>query len=33
MLTNTMLTLDCTSSYVQLGTLKHVQVQCSINVF
>jgi len=33
MLTYTMLTLDCKSSYVHLGTLKHVQLHCSINVF
>ena len=33
MLTYTVLTLDCTSSYVHLWTLKHVDMQCLINVF
>jgi len=33
MLTYTMLTLDCKSSFVHLWMLKHVEVHCSINVF
>jgi len=33
MLTYAMLTFDCKSSYVHLWTVKHVEVQCSINVF
>jgi len=33
MLTYTMLTLDCKSSYAHLWMLKHVVVQCSVIVF
>ena len=33
MLTYTMLTLDCKSSYVHLWMLKHVELHCSSNVF
>jgi len=33
MLTYTMLTLDCNSSYIHLWTLKQVEVHCLINCF
>jgi len=33
MVTYTMLTLDCKSSYVHLWLLSHVELHCSINVF